>query len=128
MGGIEDGRKPRSLEAHGEANRSRHAAVWKVQLGTLAKRRWTCFYWRGLREAKRWEVHMSDHISTVPFEERSFGVKAACEILSISESFYFELIAAKVIETYKEGRSRKITGRAINLYRTKLKAATEQGT
>ncbi|MGX9431819.1 MULTISPECIES: hypothetical protein [Bradyrhizobium] len=72
-------------------------------------------------------INMSDHISTVPFEERSFSVKTACEILSISKSVYFELISAGAIETYKQVRSRKITGRAINLYRTKLRVATEQG-
>ncbi|WP_035661431.1 helix-turn-helix domain-containing protein [Bradyrhizobium sp. Ec3.3] len=62
-------------------------------------------------------------LSGVPFEERSFGVKEAIAILSVSESFYFELIAAGEIETYKSGRSRKITGRAINAYRAKCKEA-----
>ena len=69
---------------------------------------------------------MSEDISTVPFEERSFGVKAAIAVLDISESFYFELIADGVIETYKEGRSRKITGRAINAYRAKRARETAQ--
>lgn len=64
-------------------------------------------------------------LAGVPFEERSFGVKEAVAILAISESFYFELIAAGEIDTYKSGRSRKITGRAINAYRAKCKAATD---
>ncbi|MCK1668676.1 helix-turn-helix domain-containing protein [Bradyrhizobium sp. 153] len=69
---------------------------------------------------------MLDHnvdLSGVPFEERSFGVKAACKLLDIKESFYFELIAAGEIDTYKSGRSRKITGRAINAYRSKCEEA-----
>jgi excisionase family DNA binding protein len=61
-------------------------------------------------------------LSGVPFEERSFGVKQAIAILSISETFFFELIAAGEIDTYKSGRSRKITGKAINAYRAKCKA------
>jgi hypothetical protein len=69
---------------------------------------------------------MADDITSVPFEERSFGVKAACAILAISETFYFELIAAKSIDTYKEGRSRKITGRAINAYREKRARETKE--
>ena len=66
-------------------------------------------------------------MSDIPFEERSFGVKAACEILSVSQSCYYRLIETKQIATYKQGRSRKVTGRAINAYRAKLQAATGQG-
>jgi hypothetical protein len=69
---------------------------------------------------------MSDDISTVPFEERSFGVKAAIAILGLSESLYFEFIADKVIYTYNECRSRKITGRAINAYRAKRAEETKE--
>ena len=65
-------------------------------------------------------------MSDVPFEERSFTVTEACEILSISKTVFFELIAADEVETYKQGRSRRITGWAINLYRTQRKAATEK--
>jgi len=68
---------------------------------------------------------LSDDISTVPFEERSFKVNAAVAILGISEARYFELIAAGEIDTYKDGRSRMITGRAINAYREKRAAATK---
>jgi len=65
-------------------------------------------------------------ISTVPFEERSFKVNAAVAILGISVSRYFELIAAKEIHTYKEGRSRMITGRANNAYREKRARETKE--
>jgi hypothetical protein len=68
---------------------------------------------------------LSDDISTVPFEERSFGVKAAIAILGIGVSRYFELIAAGEIDTYKDGRSRMITGRAVNAYREKRSRETK---
>jgi hypothetical protein len=69
---------------------------------------------------------LSDDISNIPFEDRSFKVSAAVAILGISEARYFELIAAGEIATYKDGRSRMITGRAINAYREKRSRETKE--
>lgn len=71
---------------------------------------------------------MLDHsvnLAGVPFEERSFGVKDAAKILATSRTRVFELIGTGALASYKDGGSRRITGKAIKTYRAKLESAAE---
>jgi hypothetical protein len=65
-------------------------------------------------------------ISTVPFEERSFGAEAAMAVLGLCKTTYFALVASGELETYKAGRLRMTTGRAINAYREKRTRETKE--
>ncbi|MET3995885.1 excisionase family DNA binding protein [Bradyrhizobium sp. S3.9.2] len=64
-------------------------------------------------------------LAGVPFEERSFGVKEAAKILGISRTRVFEKIGTGALRSYKDGGSRRVTGKALKLYRESLEAEAE---
>ncbi|MBR1200033.1 helix-turn-helix domain-containing protein [Bradyrhizobium sp. AUGA SZCCT0158] len=57
---------------------------------------------------------VSDPEVPIPFEQQSFAPKRIAEILDCAESTVFELIATGKLKTFKLGRARRATGKAIN--------------
>src|SRR5262249_51350845 len=58
----------------------------------------------------------SDAGTSVRFDPLAVSPKRAQHILDIGHTRLYQLIAARELESYNEGRSRKITMRSINKY------------
>jgi excisionase family DNA binding protein len=60
----------------------------------------------------------SESIYPIPFEKRSFNVAQAAHILGVCQSTLFEALRLNQIRSFKVGRARRITGAAIDAFRS----------
>ena len=78
-------------------------------------------------DLNQFKTNLEQIASAIPFEERSFSPKQTAEILGHRETKTAALIASGALESYLDGRSRRITGRSIQAYRNrKLREATRK--
>ena len=69
-------------------------------------------------DLEQFKTNLEQIVSAIPFEERSFSRKQTAEILGNGKTKTFGLIESGALESYLDGRSRRVTGRSIQEYRT----------
>ncbi|MGM4916080.1 helix-turn-helix domain-containing protein [Tardiphaga sp. 813_E8_N1_3] len=62
----------------------------------------------------------SESVYTIPFAKRSFSVAQTAAILSVSESTVFELLKSQRLRSFKVGRARRVSGAAIDSFRSEV--------
>jgi hypothetical protein len=78
-------------------------------------------------DLERFRAGLEQIVSTISIEDRSFTPKQTAEILGNGKTKTFELIESGALESYLDGRARRVTGRSIVAYRNrKLQKAKEQ--
>lgn len=68
-------------------------------------------------DLEQFKTNLEQIVSAIPFEERSFSPKQTAEILGNGKTKTFGLIESGALESYLDGRSRRVTGRSIQEYR-----------
>src|SRR5438105_2180653 len=77
-------------------------------------------------DLERFRAGLEQIVSTISIEDRSFTPKQTAEILGNGKTKTFELIESGELESYLDGRSRRVTGRSIVTYRNRKLAESSR--